>query len=75
MYWKIKIRNTTIIIGLHYLKQENARLFLVKGNFKKEATQIGTLTTIRNLTIGIQYANKRIKMLTHQHQIIKERIA
>ncbi|MCV9934086.1 hypothetical protein OIU80_17530 [Flavobacterium sp. LS1R47] len=75
MYWKIELKNTTIAFGLQYAKKENATLFLFKGYLKKQASQIGALTIMRDVTVGIQYANKRIKMLTHQHQIIKERVA
>lgn len=74
MYWKIEQKNTTIAFGILYEKQQCARLFVFKWYYKKKATQIGTLTTTRNLTIGLQYKNRRIKMFTHQHQTIKERI-
>lgn len=72
MYYKIEGKNTTIGFGLQYNKQ--AKLFLCKCYYKKQAAQIGTLSTIRDLTVAILYANKRIKILTHLHRAIKQRI-
>ena len=73
MYYKIESKNTIIGFGLQYNKQ--AKLFLCKCYYKKQAAQIGALSAIRELTVAILYANKRIKMFTYLHRAIKQRIA
>lgn len=75
MYYKIEIKNTIIALGFQWTKQEKAKLFLFKYYYEKQASRVGTLNITRNLTIGLRYENQRIKMITHKHQTIKERIA
>ncbi|OMQ07910.1 hypothetical protein BXU01_23040 [[Flexibacter] sp. ATCC 35103] len=71
MYYKIELKNSSITLGLLQDKQEKAQLFLFQWYYQK----YGTRTITHKLTIGIQYVNKRAKILTHRHKTIKELIS